>query len=95
MFCKYYILSERSSIPDKRQEIVDYSKMLYEKYGFLKTYLVQKFENNTFYYARNRRSHLTSVLFQKLFSLKWEFMDYQLYKVARLFNVIIYKKIAA
>ena len=94
MFCKYYALSVRYSVSEKRQEIVDYSKELYEKYGFLRTYLAQKFENNTFYYVRNRKSHLTTVLLQKLFSLKWEFMDYRLYKVARLFNVIIYKKMA-
>ena len=94
MFCKYYVLSVRYSVSEKRQEIVDYSKELYEKYGFLRTYLAQKFENNTFYYVRNRKSHLTTVLLQKLFSLKWEFMDYRLCKVARLFNVIIYKKMA-
>ena len=87
----YYGASIKYSTEDMIPQIVKKSEEMYERYTFLHDKVVKKFENNTLIYVPYSRKRRSSVILQKLFSLNYEYINYKLFKVMRLFGIIIYK----
>ena len=91
LFMSYYGASIKYSTVDMIPQIVKKSEEMYEKYTFLHNKIVKKFENNTLIYVPYSKKRTSSIILQKLFSLNYEYINYKLFKVMRLFNIIIYK----
>lgn len=92
LFVDCYSFSVRYSTTDMIPQIVEAATGLFDSYSFLHHRLVRKEENGTIYFARRHKGRLSTRLLQKLFSIRLEYMDYNLYKVVRLFNVVLYKE---
>ena len=73
-------------------EIVDYATSVYKKYGVLSRRLNRIVENGTVKFVSNKKNGWFSFYFQKIFAMRYEYIDYHLYKVVKIFNVIVYKK---
>lgn len=91
LFMSYYGASIKFSTVDMLPKIVEKSEEMYEKYSFLQSKIVKKYENGTMIYVPDRVQKKSSAFFQKIFSLKYEYINYKLFKVMRLFGMIIYK----
>ena len=91
LFMSYYGASIKYSTVDMIPQIVKKSEEMYEKYTFLHNKVVKKFENNTLIYVPYSKKRTSSIILQKVFSLNYEYINYKLFKVMRLFNIIIYK----
>ena len=92
LFTNCYWFSIRHIVLDKRQEAIDLASKIYEKYPFLQDYLVRKNRNGTIIYERQLKHHFLSAFLQKLFSINKEHINYEPYKVVRLFSMVIYKR---
>lgn len=90
-FMSYYTLAIRYTVPEKLPEIVDYATSIYRKYGVLNKRLDRVIENRTVKFVSSKKNGIFSYYFQKLFALRYEFIDYKLYKILKIFNVIVYK----
>lgn len=90
-FMSYYGASIKYSTEDMLPAIVKKSEEMYDKYTFLHGKIVKKYENNTLIYVPYSKKRRSSALLQKIFSLNYEYINYKLFKVMRLFGVIIYK----
>lgn len=93
-FTDCYYFSIMHTTPEKFSEIIDYARKLYDGYPFMHDIILQKEENgNVVFVKKKQHSHHSTVMLQKIFSLRVEFMEnYKLYKVMRLFGVVIYRK---
>ncbi len=91
LFMSYYGASIKYSTNEMIPQIVKKSEEMYTRYTFLHSKIVKKYENNTLIYVPNIEKRASSAIFQKLFSLKYEYINYKLFKVMRLFGIIIYK----
>ncbi len=76
---------------DIMEESAIYAAKLYNENSFLHDTITMSVKNRTLIFERKRNFRLSSI-FEKIFSVKKEYVDYELYKVVRLFNVIIYKR---
>ena len=72
-------------------EVVDYATELYRRYGVLNKRLDRVIENRTVKFASTRKNGWLSLYVQKLFALRYEYVDYKLYKVLKIFGIIVYK----
>ena len=90
-FMACYAFTIRYTTPDMLSEIVDYATSLYGKYGVLNKRLDRVIENRTVKFVSTQKNGFFSYYLQKVFALRYEYIDYKLYKVVKLFNVIVYK----
>ena len=90
-FVACYTFAIRYTTEDMIPEIVSFATDLYHRYGVLNRRLHRIIENGTVKFVSNRKNGWLAYYSQKLFSLKYEYIDYKLYKVLRIFNAIIYK----
>ena len=81
------------SVQEKQEEIVGCAAEIYDKYDFLRQHVSRKLVNRTVCYEMKSRRHLVSGLLQILFCARREYFHYRQYKVVRLFNLIVYKKL--
>lgn len=93
IFVSYYWLSVKYSVQEKQEEIVGCAAEIYDKYDFLRQHVSRKLVNRTVCYEMKSRRHLVSGLLQILFCARREYFHYRQYKVVRLFNLIVYKKL--
>lgn len=91
-FVACYSFAIRYTVRDMIPEIVDYATSVYKKYGVLSRRLNRIVENGTVKFVSNKKNGWFSFYFQKIFAMKYEYIDYHLYKVVKIFNVIVYKK---
>lgn len=89
LFGNYYVLSLTYSTRDMIPQIVDFATELYGKYVFLHDSIERKVENRTIVFRKKR--HLSTRMMEHLFSIRKEYIDYELYKVVRMFGVIVYR----
>lgn len=90
-FMSYYGASIKFSTEEKIPEIVQKSEEMYKKYVFLHNKIVKKYENNTLIYVPYRKQRVSSKVLQYLFSLRYEYINFRLFKVLRVFGIILYK----
>lgn len=90
-FVACYSFSIRYITQEKLQDVVAYATELYRKYGVLNKRLDRVIENRTVKFASTRKNGLMSFYLQKLFALRYEYVDYKLYKVLKIFGIIVYK----
>lgn len=93
LFVSYYANSIKYITKDRIPEVVDYATGLYDKYTFMHRRVVRREENGTVVFSRSRQRRWSSRFFQKIFSIRLEWMDYNLYKVIRVFNIAVYKEL--
>lgn len=91
-FSIYYLSAVKYSSPERRQEAIDLAGQIYDRFGFLHKYLTPQTKNGCIIYLKKKRHHLSTVILQKLLSIDKEHIDYEPYKVVRIFNVIVYKR---
>ncbi len=95
LFSNYYMTAVKYITADKLQDVLDYALELYNKYSFLKNRYDVIYENGTMLFVRKKKkpsSAATKVL-EKIFSIKLVWYDYKLYKVVKIFNIPVYKKL--
>ena len=90
-FIACYSFAIRYTTPDMLPEVVDYATELYHRYGVLNKRLDRVIENRTVKFASTRKNGWLSFYVQKLFALRYEYVDYKLYKVLKIFGIIVYK----
>lgn len=90
-FMACYAFAIRYTTLDKLQEVVDYATELYHKYAVLNKRLLRVVENRTVKFTTTRKTGFLSHYLQKVFALRYEYVDYKIYKVLKIFNVIVYK----
>jgi glycosyltransferase involved in cell wall biosynthesis len=90
-FIACYSFAIRYTTPDMLPEVVDYATELYRRYGVLNKRLDRVIENRTVKFASTRKNGWLSFYVQKLFALRYEYVDYKLYKVLKIFGIIVYK----
>lgn len=93
MFVSCYMLSLRYTTDDKIPEIIEFAKNIYDRYDFMHSRITPKVVQGTQVYVSQRKRKLSSRILQKLFSIRLEWIDYKQYKVVRLFDVILIKKL--
>jgi len=93
LFLNCYRFSIKYSTPEKFRQIADFATGLYGKYPFLQVFIDMKTKNRTVVFEKNGKSHWGTLILEHLFSLKYEFVDYYIYKVLRIFNIIVYKRL--
>lgn len=90
MACYTFVI--RYSSVEMLPEVVDYATGLYEANYFLYRKLERKIENGTVVFMLKKKKKMASRILQKIFSMRYEYIDYNLYKVIRIFGLIVYKE---
>lgn len=74
---------------------VKYATELYDKYTLLQKEIIKTTQNRTIVFKikkKLRQKSTSSLILEKIFSIKNEYYDYTFCKIIRLFGIIIYKK---
>ena len=71
--------------------VCNHATSLYRKFGVLNKRLDKIIENRTVKFVSTKKNGVFSYYLQRVFALKYEYVDYKIYKVLKIFNVIIYK----
>ena len=90
-FMSCYAFAIRYTTEDMIPEVVDYATSLYRKFGVLNKRLDKIIENRTVKFVSTKKNGVFSYYLQRVFALKYEYVDYKIYKVLKIFNVIVYK----
>lgn len=91
LFISYYGAAIKFSTMDMIPAIVKKSEEMYDKYTFLHNKIIKKYQNGTLYYSTFKKEKKSSALLQRIFSLKYEYVNYRLFKVLKIFGIIVYK----
>lgn len=92
LFVTYYKAAIRHSTPEMIPEIVDYATRMHSRYAVIARKVERRMENGCVVFALKGKRKVLSKVIQKIFSLRYEFIDYRPYKVMRIFDIIVYKE---
>lgn len=90
-FMACYTFCIRYSTYEMMPEVVKYADAIFASNSFLKNKLVRKERSGTVLYHFKENRFRVSSLLHGLFSVKYEYIDYRLYKAVRIFGILVYK----
>lgn len=94
LFLSSFFFAIRFCTPDVRPRAAEYSRELYNKYEFLAENLECYVENGNILFEKRRTHHFMTYLMQRIFFIGYEHFDYVVYKVVRILNLVVYKRLA-
>lgn len=90
LFNASYMFAIKYTVPEMIPQIVDYATELYNENGFLSVKNDRVVENGTVLFRLKKRK-ISNVL-HKVFAIRYEYINYKLYKVVKILGVIVYKE---